>query len=751
MSTLLPYPRPSPSPSACLSSSSGDGPSTSGRPAGAPAGGGGFAGGPQSGYSGQLLLDGGRPQPGNAREAELVAYLDGRFDLPKLMTFFQRRPWAVAGRLGQLLKVSAAVVRAWQADEGVPEGQRTRGQALVRGLNEMGPVFVKMGQTLSARADLVGKEAAEAMGTLTDNAIPFSTDDAMATMADALQWSGPIAPGVPGPWVGDESACRPEDFLFQELSKEPVAAASLGQVYRGCTWDGREIAVKVQRPGLLWSVALDMYVLKIGLILLKKTWNSKNDIAAIADEVGAGIWRELDYRQEAKNARDFEREHAFLGYVRSVTSLPEYTCSRVLTMDWCHGKKLNELEPADQLDFMAKAIECSGAQILQSGFVHADPHAGNIMYEDGDLVYLDFGLVSRVEDRLMEAFASGIIHLIGGNWEAFAQDFVDMDLVPADFGRLNAATGVWEECSIDQFCVAVREMFNSQGRGGGQLTQFGDLVIGVQKLADEYKFCCPAYTIILVRTFATLEGLAALVDENFNMYEACLPYAIRRGLAPSTTERKAALRGTLFAENGELSVEGLKETIDMVKKLQAEEANASSDRPEMSPMTKQITAKGPAVVGNLAYTPGGSVVRRLAYDVHTDDLMDNVLQGARSKDVQQAGVGMVASALQERLTLGAAEEEPELKLEDEVKPVSAFASRALRTVLNKHLSQIFTRPRGLFFLARLGLIVLRVGAAGVFRGVTSAFLLSASKFCSWLGAAFRGASQALALQKPSRA
>jgi len=678
-----------------------------------------------------------------------VAYLEGRFDLPRLMSFFQRRPWAVAARLGQLLRVSAAVVRAWQADEGVPEGQRTRGQALVRGLNEMGPVFVKMGQTLSARADLVGKEAAEAMGTLTDNAIPFDTSDAMAAMADALQWDGPIAPGVPGPWVGDESACQPEDFLFQALSKEPIAAASLGQVYRGCTWDGREVAVKVQRPGLLWSVALDMYVLKIGLILLKKAWDSKNDIAAIADEVGAGLWRELDYRQEAKNARDFEREHAFLGFVRSVTSLPEYTCSRVLTMDWCHGKKLNELEPEQQLDFMAKAIECAGAQILQSGFVHADPHAGNIMYEDGDLVYLDFGLVSRVEDRLMEAFASGVIHLIGGNWEAFAQDFVDMDLVPADFGKLNHATGVWEECSIDQFCTAVREMFNT-GRGGEQLTQFGDLVIGVQKLADEYKFCCPAYTIILVRTFATLEGLAALVDDNFNMYEACLPYAIRRGLAPATAERKAALRGTLFSEDGELSVEGLKETIDMVKKLQAEEENERSERPEMSPMTKQITAKGPAVVGNLAYTPGGSVVRRMAYDVQTDDLMDNVLEGARSKDVQQAGVGMVAAALQERLT-GPREADSEFKAAADVKTVSAFASRALRTVLNKHLSQIFSRPRGLLFLGSLGLIVLRVGAAGVLRGVTSAFFLTVSKFCSRLGSAFRGASQALVLQRPSPA
>ena len=673
--------------------------------------------------------------------------MEGRFDLPRIMTFFQRRPWAVAARLGQLLRVSATVLRAWQADEGVPEGQRTRGQALVRGLNEMGPVFVKMGQTLSARADLVGKEAAEAMGTLTDNAIPFDTSDAMAAMADALQWDGPIAPGVPGPWVGDESACQPEDFLFQALSKEPVAAASLGQVYRGCTWGGREVAVKVQRPGLLWSVALDMYVLKTGLILLKKAWGSKNDIAAIADEVGAGLWRELDYRQEAKNARDFEREHAFLGFVRSVTSLPEYTCSRVLTMDWCHGKKVDELEPEQQLDFMSKAIECAGAQILQSGFVHADPHAGNIMYEDGDLVYLDFGLVSRVEDRLMEAFASGIIHLIGGNWEAFAQDFVDMDLVPSDFGKLNHATGVWEECSIDQFCKAVREMFNT-GRGGEQLTQFGDLVIGVQKLADEYKFCCPAYTIILVRTFATLEGLAALVDENFNMYEACLPYAIRRGLAPSTAERKAALRGTLFSEDGELSVEGLKETIDMVKKLQAEEENDRSERPEMSPMTKQITAKGPQVVGNLAYTPGGSVVRRMAYDVQTDDLMDNVLEGARSKDVQQAGVGMVAAALQERLT---GEVDSDSKLEAEAKTVSAFASRALRTVLNKHLSQIFSRPRGLLFLGSLGLIVLRVGAAGVLRGLTSAFLLTASKLCSRLGSAFRGASQALVLQRPSPA
>ena len=111
---------------------------------------------------------------------------------------------------------------------------------------------------------------------------------------------------------------------------------------------------------------------------------------------------------------------------------------------------------------------------------------------------------------------------------------------------------------------------------------------------------------------------------------------------------------------------------------------------------------------------------------------------------------MVAAALQERLT-GPREADSEFKAAADVKTVSAFASRALRTVLNKHLSQIFSRPRGLLFLGSLGLIVLRVGAAGVLRGVTSAFFLTVSKICSRLGSAFRGASQALVLQRPSPA
>merc|ERR1711924_495883 len=137
----------------------------------------------------------------------------------------------------------------------------------------------------------------------------------------------------------------------------------------------------------------------------------------------------------------------------------------------------------------------------------------------------------------------------------------------------------------------------------------------------------------------------------------------------------------------------------------------------MSPMTKQITAKGPAVVGNLSYTPGApwsaGWLRRAHRRPHGQRAAGRAVEGRAAGRGRHGGLGPAGAA-----HAGDRGGEPELKLEDEVKPVSAFASRALRTVLNKHLSQIFTRPRGLFFLARLGLIVLRVGAAG--QGLRSA-------------------------------
>ena len=160
-----------------------------------------------------------------------------------------------------------------------------------------------------------------------------------------------------------------------------------------------------------------MYVLRLGLVALRVLWGSDTDLTPIADEVAAGVWNELDYRQEAANARQFEQEHRFLPYIKVPRYIDAYTTERVLTMEWCEGKKLGQLPLDKQLDFMAKAIEASGAMLLQTGLVHADPHEGNILYApNGDLVFIDFGLVSAVHPRLMEAFASGVINLITMDW-----------------------------------------------------------------------------------------------------------------------------------------------------------------------------------------------------------------------------------------------------------------------------------------------------------------------------------------------
>lgn len=146
---------------------------------------------------------------------------------------------------------------------------------------------------------------------------------------------------------------------------------------------------------------MDMYVLRIGLDLLRTLWRSATDLRPIADEVGAGVFRELDFHQEAENAAEFEKKLAFLGFVRSPKWEPEFTGpkgrARVLAMEWVEGKKLHQLDPAAQLRMVNMAVQASVAQLIRTGFVHADPHAGNLLMDpEGRLVFLDFGLMCRV-------------------------------------------------------------------------------------------------------------------------------------------------------------------------------------------------------------------------------------------------------------------------------------------------------------------------------------------------------------------
>ncbi|QDZ25358.1 UbiB-like protein kinase [Chloropicon primus] len=675
-------------------------------------------------YSGVDERHVGTPRAVTEEEKELVDFMGGNYNRELAKLYFEKRPVAVLVKFAKMMQLGLKVAYEWKRQETLPEDERTRGKVLRRAINELGPAFIKCGQTLSARGDLIGYEAAGELAELQNNTEPFSTEEAMRNLVDSFEWDGPIAPGIRGPYfAGDESKCQREDYLFKELSREPIASASLGQVYKGMTWEGERVAVKVQRPEILYSLLLDMYVLRLGLVALRALWGSDTDLTPIADEVAAGVWNELDYRQEAANAQQFEFEHRFLPYIKVPRYLMEYTTERVLTMEWVEGKKLGQLELPQQLDFMAKAIEASGAMLLQTGLVHADPHEGNILYApNGDLVFIDFGLVSSVHPRLMEAFASGVINLITMDWPGFAQDFKDMELVPEQFMRLNEQKGAWEACEIQDFTLMIGEVIEK-----AKMDDFGDLVACVQQMADNYKFLCPPYTILLVRTFATLEGLAAKCDAEFNMYEACLPYAIRRGLAPTTRQGKKELRDTLINAKGEFAFENFQESLDLMRRMEEQleqgeavaEGQAPDDEadPESTNITNAITGRAPEIVGSLVTAPEGSTIRKIMQEADTVAFVDKVLSET-TRDVQSKAISTLASSLQERIVSSGTLGKP-IKLSK--KPVSQFSSKALWSIVGKHAGSLLAAgPKGIFLLLKGLFLVTKIAVFSSVRAVTSA-------------------------------
>ena len=156
-----------------------------------------------------------------------------------------------------------------------------------------------------------------------------------------------------------------------------MAAASIGQVYKGTLWDDSEVAVKVQRPGVLFQIALDLHIARMALIWLEESGiNGSTDLANIVDRVGQGIFQELDYIEEAANADDFRQSLRFMDFLKVPRHYPEMTGRRVLTQEWIDGRPMKVLTEEEQLKMVQWGVECSSAQLFRTGLVHADPARG---------------------------------------------------------------------------------------------------------------------------------------------------------------------------------------------------------------------------------------------------------------------------------------------------------------------------------------------------------------------------------------
>jgi len=245
--------------------------------------------------------------------------------------------------------------------------------------------------------------------------------------------------------------------VFSELSAEPVAAASLGQVYRGrLRGTGEEVAVKVQRPGLEDVISVDMYIFRQFAQLLND-WARRNlgcNITLVVDEFGAKLWEEANYAVEAINAQNFERNFAGDPMVKIPKIFTEHSSKRVITMEWISGVKSTDLQGLRRAGididaFISNGVQAALRQLLEFGLFHGDPHAGNIFaMPDGRIAYVDFGNVATISSKQRNVLLQAITHVSNSDYAGIANDFVRLGFLRpgADVsGIVPAMADIWKD------------------------------------------------------------------------------------------------------------------------------------------------------------------------------------------------------------------------------------------------------------------------------------------------------------------
>src|ERR687889_1761367 len=302
----------------------------------------------------------------------------------------------------------ADLVRSAGLEEAI-EGSQTDAQVdpeklenLSADVERMGPTFIKLAQLLSTRADLLPQPYIEALTRLQDRVEPFPFTEVEQIVATEL-----------GVRISK---------AFSYFESSPIAAASLGQVHRAALRDGREVVVKVQRPGIREEMSKDMDVLSDMATFLDSHTEAgrKYEFAPLLEEFRKNLLKELDYRLEARNLVAFSDNLREFDRIVVPQPLDDFTTSRVLTMDYIRGRKITALSPLAKIDLDGYVLaehlfRAYMQQILIDGFFHADPHPGNVfLTDDGRIAIIDLGMVGRITPELQEQLVKLVLAISEG-------------------------------------------------------------------------------------------------------------------------------------------------------------------------------------------------------------------------------------------------------------------------------------------------------------------------------------------------
>ncbi|MGB7084765.1 MAG: AarF/ABC1/UbiB kinase family protein [Phormidesmis sp.] len=447
------------------------------------------------------------------------------YDPEAIASFYKRRPFQILFRLISIVWLASGYLLGllWDKLTGrqkVNEQKRAEGLRVM--LTRLGPAYIKVGQALSTRPDLVSPATMAEMVKLQDQLPAFANEIAMRFIAEEIG--------------------QPPEAVYDYLSPEPIAAASLGQVYKGRLKSGEDVAVKVQRPGLANQITKDIYIIRVLASWAKSTIKQiRSDLVSIVDEFGTRIFEEMDYTHEGANAERFADLYGYLPEILVPSIYPQYTGRRVLTMEWIEGIKLTELDELkrrgiDPTHVIEVGVQCSLRQLLEHGFFHADPHPGNLLVTpDGKLAYLDFGMMCEVEPYQRYGLIEAIVHMVNRDFAALAQDYVNLEFLTPD-------------TDLSPIIPALAGVFNNALGASVAELNLKSITDEFSALMYEYPFRVPAYYALIIRSLVTLDGIAITVDPNFKVLSKAYPYVSRRLLTDPAPQLRTSLQALLFQD-----------------------------------------------------------------------------------------------------------------------------------------------------------------------------------------------------------
>ncbi len=371
---------------------------------------------------------------------------------------------------------------------------------LKENLINLGPTFIKIGQSLGTRADLLPLPFVKALGELQDNVPSFPNEIAFARIEKEL-----------GKKITE---------VYAEFDVEPIAAASLGQVYRAKLFTGEEVAVKVQRPNLQGIIKGDIEILRKVARFAERfpSLNENADWAGMLREFDETVHEEMDYAAEGRNAERFRESFKEWTNVHVPKIYWNATTEKVLTMEFINGTKVTALDELRARSVSPEKvnrllIRTYLKQLLEDGFFHADPHPGNLLVmPDGRLAFFDFGMVGRISPQLQSKMIDAFFHVVAKDPAGIAQDLIDLDFMKPG-------------SNADAVRPIVEKMFEFHLNLKLKEVNFKELTYDLADVMYDYPFRLPSNFTYIMRALMTLEGIGIITDPEFNFFETAKPYA----------------------------------------------------------------------------------------------------------------------------------------------------------------------------------------------------------------------------------